>query len=344
MNTNTLFLLIASLLITTMHGSYAQDNTPSPLFASENPVDIELRFSIREVKKITNDSVYTPSVMKFKNDQGQWDSMKIEIRARGNFRRNNCYFPPLRIRMKKKDNEKTVFAGNKSLKLVVPCQTSKQYDDLILKEYLCYQLYEPVTPYHFHTRMINLTLIDQSSKQPKTYIVKAFFIEDDDKVAKRFNGKIEEDIKLHPLRLKDTVSTTHDFFEYMIANTDWSTAGLHNAKVIKLNPTDYVPLPYDFDMAGLVNAPYSTVSETLPISSVRERIYRGFCRPEPIFQYVRADYLKKESEIMNIISTNSMGIAPKELAGIQKYIGEFYSILKNDRSFKDNILSKCRTN
>jgi hypothetical protein len=335
---------IPFLMLFTASAVSAQKTDVTQLFTAENPVAIEIAFSIREVKKQTNDTIFTKSVMKYKREDGSLDSMKIEIRARGNFRRTNCFFPPLRVRMKKKDTEGTLFAGNKSLKLVVPCQTGKAGSDLIIKEYLAYQLYEPVTPYHFTTRLVDLTLIDQSAKQAKSYTMKAFFIEDDDLVAKRFGGKIYEDPKFHPMRLKDTTSVINDFFHFMISNTDWSSMAQHNIKIMQVNNAEFIPLPYDFDMSGVVNAPYAQVNETLGTASVRERLYRGFCRPEPVFQYVRSVYLNNEQAIMKQITDLQSELNPKELPGIQKYIGEFFTILKSDKSFRDNIYGKCRTN
>jgi hypothetical protein len=322
----------------------AQSDDVTPLFKSVDPVSVKLSFSIKEVKKITNDTIYSPTVLHFKNESGGWDSVKIDLRARGEFRRKNCFFPPIRIKMKKKDTDGTLFAGNKSLKLVVPCQTAKTANDLIMKEYLAYKLYEPITPYFFHTRMVDLTLTDNSSKQPKTHQLKAFFIEDDGLVAKRFGAKMLKDVQLHPMRFHDTTSTIHDFFEYMIANTDWSSMAQHNIKVMQLKTKELIPLTYDFDMSGLVNAPYAQVSELLEISSVKERVYRGFCRTDAVFEYVRKEYINHEAQIMNAFNTKELSdLNPKELAGAKKYIEEFFTTLKNDKSYKDNILSKCRT-
>lgn len=339
-NSALLCILLAAMTLNVL----AQSDV-TPLFQNQQPIEIKLAISIKEVKKITNDTIYTPTMMSYKKADGQWDSLKIDLRARGEFRRKNCFFPPIRIKMKKKDAENTLFAGNKSLKLVVPCQTAKTANDLIYKEYLAYKLYEPVTPYYFNTRMVDLTLTDNSGKTPKVYVLKGIFIEDDGLVAKRFEAKMVKDVQLHPLRMKDTVSTQHDFFEYMIANTDWSSMAQHNIKVMQLKNKDLIPLTYDFDMSGLVNAPYSQVSELLEISSVKERVYRGFCRNDALFEYVRQDFLKREAAVMKAFSLPEIAdLNPKELAGSKKYIEEFFGILKNDKSFKENILSKCRTN
>jgi len=337
-----LLSVICCLLSTPL---FSQKSDVSPLFQTTSPIEVQLGFAIKEVKKITDETIYTGTTMSYKNDQGKWESLNVDLRARGNFRRNNCFFPPIRLKLKKKDTDETLFSDNKNLKLVVPCQTNKTADDLILKEYIAYKLYEIVTPYVFNTRMVNLTLIDESGKQPKTYELKGFFIEDDGLVAKRFDAKMVKDVQLHPIRMQDTTSTIHDFFAFMISNTDWSSYAQHNVKVMQLKNKDYIPLAYDFDMSGLVNPPYAQVSETLDISSVQERVYRGFCRSESLFEYVRQKYLDQEAEIMNVFDSKEVAeMNPKELERARKFIGEFFTILKNDKSFNENILSKCRTN
>ena len=105
--------------------SIAQKKDLTRLFSTETPLEIKLRFSVKDVKKITNDTIYTASVLHYK-DGDKWDSLKVSIRARGNYRRANCYFPPLRVKISKEDAKKTVFEGNRSLKLVLPCKSSKE--------------------------------------------------------------------------------------------------------------------------------------------------------------------------------------------------------------------------
>jgi hypothetical protein len=333
------FLYLLALVPT----GFSQDKDVSLLFRNEEPIAIRLEISLKEVQKETNDTTYLPTKMAYKTERGVWDSLKIDLRARGEFRRNNCFFPPIRIKMKKKHTKETLFEGNKNLKLVIPCQNSKNADDLLLKEYLAYQLYEEVSPYVFSTRMVNLTLIDNSGRQPREYQLKGFFIEDDGLVAKRFNAEMVKDIQIHPMRMMDTVSTTHDFFEFMIANTDWSSVAQHNVKVMQLENKDYVPLPYDFDMTGLVNPPYAEVNEMLNISNIQERVYRGFCRSEDLFQAVRQKYIDREAEIMAVFESEVFAaMNPKELLRAKAYIEEFFEILHQDERFNEQILTKCR--
>lgn len=322
-------------------GAAAQKADVPPVFVEQQPLSLALAFSFKEIKKSTADTVYFVTQLRFKNEAEVWDSIPMEIRARGNFRRNNCFFPPLRLKFKKKVVEKTIFTGNKNFKLVLPCQTAKSGNDLIMKEYLAYKLLEPVTPYYFHTRLADVAITDKGGKS-KTYQVRSFLIEDDDLIADRFHGKVIE-TQIHPMHLNDTAAVVNDLFQFMIANTDWSASVQHNTKVIQLGANKKIPLAYDFDMAGLVNAPYATVNETLPISSVQERLYRGFCRNETVVQYVRSEYLKHESEMMKIIDNHQSYFNASDYTGIKKYIGEFFEILKNDRRFSEAIIKGCRT-
>jgi hypothetical protein len=321
-----------------------QRSEVTPLFQNEEPLSIRLAYSFKEIVKNKADSVYLPTMLFYKNNENTWDSIAIRIRGRGDFRRRNCFFTPIRIKIKKGDTKNTLFDGNKNLKLVLPCQPADSYNELVLREYLCYQFYEPATPYTFNTRLLDVTLSNEGKKNDKTYQVKGFFIEDDDKVAKRFHGKVLDGVKLNPYQLNDTSTLRHDFFEFMIANTDWSSSFQHNNKVIKTEPRTYIPIAYDFDMAGFVDAPYSTYSETLGISSVRERVFRGYCRSEDVTRFVRAEYIKAKPDIMGVFDRYESYFNPKEFAGMKKYILEFFDILENEKTFSDKVLKACRTN
>ena len=43
-------------------------------------------------------------------------------------------------------------------------------------------------------------------------------------------------------------------------------------------------IPYDFDLSGLVNAPYARPPAELRMSRVTERRYRGFCTDRDVLR------------------------------------------------------------
>ncbi len=334
--------ILLGLLTIALHLNAQKSDNITALFREEKPLDAKLKVSIKDIKKKTNDSTYLPAVFYTKNETGAWDSIKIEIRSRGMFRLKSCYFPPLRIKSDKKDSKGTVLEGNKSLKLVMPCMNNDDKNAFVLKEYICYKMGEEVMQYYFNTRLVNLEFTEIDGKKTKTSQLVGFLIEDDDLVAKRHHAKVVENLKLHPKALNDTAALRHDFFQLMVANTDWSTTFYHNAKVIYQAPAKYIPLAYDFDISGFVNPPYAIVNEDLGIASVRERLYRGFCRKEPTVQFVRQEFLTAEPKIFATVARYEKDFTPKEYNNMKSFVEDFFAMLKNDSKFKKMIVEGCR--
>ncbi|HRI19808.1 MAG TPA: hypothetical protein PLA68_02590 [Panacibacter sp.] len=317
------------------------------LFDDETPLDIGLHISIKEVAKTKQDSVYLPHQLYYKNAAGVYDSINAALKSRGNFRLEQCYFPPLWIKLEKKAIKGTLFEGNKKLKLVLPCYNQTSGNLLILKEYICYKLYEVISPYAFKTRLVNIDFTEQRGKKDKHYQLKGILIEDLDATAKRLGGKAKENVKLAPVALQDTGALRFAFFQFMISNTDLSTAYQHNTKLIYFEHGGYFSLPYDFDMSGVVDAPYAVVSqvaeEQLNTQSVRERLYRGWCRSAEVTQFVRNEFLSAKEKLLSIPGQLKGELDDKEINEVKDYLADFFEILKSDNSFKQNILNKCRS-
>lgn len=311
------------------------------LFSTEFPLELQMKFSPKKIKYETNDSTYQDSFLLYKNNEGGWDSLDIDLRARGNFRKDNCSYPPIRIKIKKKKSKETPFEGHKSLKLVMPCNNSKNAPSYIAKEYLAYKMYEEVTPYFFPTRLVKISFLDEDDKKGEVSELIAFLIEDDDLVAERFGGEIFEEKKLGPLFLMDSATVRHDLFQFMIGNTDWSSMFYHNQKIMKLSETVFIPLAYDFDMTGLVSPPYAQVSNLVDIEKITDRLYRGFCRDEALMQAIRQEFLARQNNIMDLV-TNQLFLEEKDIKVTKSYLEDFFTTMGNDRQFESQILMKCR--
>ena len=195
---------------------------------------------------------------------------------------------------------------------------------------------EAITPYFFNTRLANVEFIEKGKKE-KNFELAAFFSEDDDLVADHHKGKIGEGLKLHPKMLQDTTAFRYELFQYMVANTDWSTAFQHNTKLLIRN-TKYIPLAYDFDLAGFVNPPYAVVDSSLGIETVTDCLYRGFCRSPEVAQYVRQEFIDKESIILATIDQHSSMFEAKQVKSMKEYLNEFFTTLKDDKHFKVNAI------
>ncbi|MEN2283228.1 hypothetical protein AAGF08_13875 [Algoriphagus sp. SE2] len=313
------------------------------LFSGQDPIEINMKFSIKDLKKESNDSTYVESFLQYKNEEtGEWDSLDIDLRVRGNFRLANCYYPPLRVKIKKKQAKGTVFQGNRNLKLVIPCTKSNGADSDIFKEYLCYKMADEVMDHTFHTRLVKINFLNEDDRKGEVVELVGFFIEDDDEVADRFDGEILDGKKILGTVLEDSAAVRHDFFQLMIGNTDWSTMFQHNMKILKLDSKTVVPLAYDFDMTGLVNPPYSQVSNLVDIEHVTERLYRGYCREESLMQAIRQEYLALEPDIWAIVDENESNLDKGDIKPFRSYLEDFFTTLHEDRLFESQILMSCR--
>jgi len=317
----------------------------SKLFRNQDILPIKLSYSNKDLKKYTNDSTYINSVLSYKTKDGNWKSMDVKLRARGNYRRENCYFPPVKVKISKAAYKGTLFKGHKKLKLVLPCLLQKDNSDNVVKEYIAYKLYELISPYNFKTRLVDVTLSEPKGKKERIHEVKGIFIEDDKKISKRFNGKFVER-SINPMAQDDLCCVQNSFFQFMIGNIDFSIAKQHNAKLLYIDK-DIYPIPYDFDMCGLVNASYATVSQTqnneIHITSVTQRQYRGLKRDIETIETVRQDFLSKKSEMLELIDSFEMYFNnPREFENCKTFIQEFFQIIANDKRYSSEILGALR--
>ena len=319
--------------------SHSQSNT---LFGDDLNLKVQLSFDFKELYKNTNDSTFIKSKMIFSGDGVGEDTITTRVRVRGNFRKKICYFKPMRLEVRKKQAENTIFEGNRKLKLVVPCQNEKNKDELIYKEYMAYKFFEELSDIHLKTQPVSLKIIELKNGKEIEHIMFAFLVEDDDKVADRHEIKKYPKRRMSPLAVKDSSAINFTLFSYMIGNTDWSLAYQHNTEMF-YDGRRMIAIPYDFDHSGLVNAFYAKPNPMLKISSVTERVYRGLCKRNPqTFSNMREFYISKENSIINVLNGFKEFFDDKEFKRLDDYIKSFYDILKSDTEFKNKIQSKCR--
>jgi len=319
---------------------------PLNFFENQDPLMIQLKYSIKEVKRQTNDSTYLASRLWYKDRTATWDSVGIKLRARGHFRREKCYYAPLKLKIKKAEARGTLFEETTKFKLVLPCLLEKYSDDYVLKEYIAYKLYEIIAPYHFKTRLTRIELLEERGKRTSTHQLIGFVIEDIDAVAKRYDAREIERL-IHPLQQDAEASIQNAFFQYLIANTDFSTKLQHNQKIIFSNKK-IIPIPYDFDMSGLVNANYAAVTNVQNLSGsiteVTQRIYKGYERDMELLQQVRAQYLEKKIEMLATLELFKDEFEDRsQYSEAEKFIASYFEILENDKKFKKNIVDRLRT-
>lgn len=265
----------------------------------------------------------------------------VNINARGHMRRKYCHMPPLKINFSADSLSSLHKLGN--LKLVLPCNGYKADEQLLIKEYLIYKMYNLVTDLSFRVRLFSVTLKDIKGNKKETTQY-AFFIEDPDQLAKRNDCVQVEDQKFLTDQTDRQQVTLVSIFQYMIGNTDWSVPVYHNIKLVrpKDNPkaTPYA-VAYDFDYAGLVDADYAVPDANLPIESVTQRVYRGFTRTMEELEPVVQKFKDNKEGIYNIIRSCSL-LQPSVKKKMESFLDEFFYVIERPSEVKKAFIDKAR--
>ena len=305
------------------------------LFGPEEPLELKMYSDFRNLIRRKYKDEWQPAYLHLTTN-GIRIVKKIRIKPRGNSRKDICYLPPIKLDFSKTDIFLESLKDLEKMKLVSYCKKGTSFQDLILKEYLAYRMYNQLTPCSFRVRLIRLTYVEGFS----------FLIEEIDRLATR-NEAVE--IETEGLATNSTNTQYADMvavFNYMICNLDWSIPALHNIKLIKsTDPTQPRPIavPYDFDYSGLVNAPYAIPPEQFGFNSIRQRKYWGFCRTaEELAPTVR---LFREHEAVFLAMIRDFPYLSKTAKiDAVHFLDEFFRIISDDGLVKRYILEDCRTN
>jgi hypothetical protein len=355
--TASLLLATLSFLLTGALPAFAQETQggepkADKLFSSDDTMNVTMTGPWQSIMKDEKNQNPYPAKIEFTDDSGNTISLDITAERRGITRQRVCDFPPIRLRVEKEAAKDTKFRGQKSIKMVTHCKKSKRYEQYYIMEMLIYQMYNLVTDFSFRVRPLNVKYID--SKTGKTDESRfAFLIEDDSDVAKRHGLKKLNVGKVRLSQLDPKVTSEMSLFQYMIGNIDW--AGMsgpspdeccHNVKPIGPEPlqrTDPVyPIPYDFDSAGLINAPYAAPPQGVPITKVTQRLYRGYCKKNSGLEGARTTILAQEAAINALIANESL-LTDSTKKKATKYLAKFFKSMKKPKDFERLIIKKCRS-
>lgn len=313
------------------------------LFAREEPLEFTLIADFKAVNRDRNpESTQTfPATIVITRTDGTPASIALQIRTRGHSRRKpqTCSFAPLRLEFQRDHMTGTALAGPRTLKLGTHCRNDGEFEQYVLREYAAYRIFNLLTPRSFRVRLAKATYVDAASKKnvARRY---AMFIEDEDDVARRMEGRISDAKGILFRRADSETVTLMTLFEYMIGNTDMSMTEQHNIRIVETPASTFYPVPYDFDYAGLVNAVYAAADKRLGITSVRERLYRGPCRTagelDPLLARMRA----VKSDVMALYD----GLADFNNADRREakaYLDEFYRTIDRPRDIKREFIDRC---
>lgn len=322
-----------------------QEAEGRPLFNTVDPLEFTLTAPFSLINKDHNpeSTKRYSGILTVANRDKTPRSIDVKLSARGHFRRmaRNCSWVPLRVEFPKEGTAGTVFEGQTTLKLGTGCEDSKDFEQITLREYLAYPLYHLVTPLSFRARLAKGTYVEEKSQKKLTTRV-ALFIENDSDVARRNEGRSVELPRIEFKDLDPETLTRAMLYEYAIGNTDVSIYALHNVKFVQKPATRPLYLvPYDFDLSGLVHAPYAIPDRKLGLRSVVDRMYRGPCRTTEEFEAVAAGFRERQKPMLALLDSID-GLDRAVRSEMKDYLESFFKQIEKPESIKKNFVNGCK--
>ena len=300
------------------------------LFASDTLIRFTLKTNLRALARSrSGEPRYQAAELSYMDTGSAPIRIPLRVRARGHWRRANCQMPPVLLNFWSDSSKKTLFARLDRGRLVVHCREDATREQYVLQEYQLYRIYNLLTPLSHRARLAHVTYVDSASARPPLTRY-AFILEDDDDMALR-NGMRQDESK--GAKSGDLVARTDALvgvFEYMIGGTDWSVAALHNVQLLRAPNGDIHAVAYDFDWSGAVNASYAKPDYRLPIKTVRERMFRGYCAPREDFNHVFALFNDRKPAIYALYSDHIGRLMnPDVVRRTLEYFDEFYRTINH---------------
>jgi hypothetical protein len=320
-----------------------------PLFESHDIMTARIEAPFKTLMKERPEDEYLDGTFSYIDSAGQEHTLDLKLQTRGRYRRQRktCNFPPIRLNFRKKQVEGTEFTGQDKLKLVTHCQTRrKNFEQLVLREYLAYRILQALTNKSFGARLMQITYVD-TDKEGDSITKYGFLIEDEDDIGKRIGMSAA---KIHGIKVEELdpqQANLISVFEYLIGNTDFSlilgpadTSCCHNAILFSYGGPPYTPIPYDFDFSGIVNAPYAEPNPRFSIRSVKTRLYRGRCMNNELLDSTFAYFLEKEAEIRNLV-TELDGLDKRNRKDVDKFLNGFYKDISDPKAKERKFITRC---
>lgn len=302
---NQIFIAPSFIVVVLLSAvSTALATTPKSIFdvlSYPEVLEIDLSFDLESAIEERREEKDYPAALSFLDEQGNRQEWPLNISLRGKFRRVHCKeMPPLRLDFSKKDLKKAGLAEFDDLKLVNYCmEDDRAAREALVKEFLTYKLFNQLTEVSFRVQMVKINFKDINTGKTKKQL--GFLIEDAAQLRARIGAekinslRVTEKEQFHPYYLKVTA-----LFQYMIGNKDWGLTFAKNVKYIR-KEDKVIPVPYDFDFAGIVGAPYTTARENVEQSMIYGRAYKGFREEMEMLQPVIDEFLAKREALIDTI-------------------------------------------
>ena len=335
------------LALMPLSAAFADHSTP--LFTHDWLIEATIEAPFDDIMMQRSEDFEPQAKFTYVDDNGQEHQLDIKVRSRGHFRAQKeiCDFTPLRLNFKKKQVAGTEFEGQDKLKLVTHCTNiGKHHEQLILREYLTYRFLSALTDNSFRARLLKMTYID-SEGASKTRTKYAFLIEHKNQVAARNHLGFAnvQSLKFNQVEPQQTNLLT--VFSYFIGNTDFSAIRgpkdrhcCHNVMLLTGKTGLFLPIPYDFDFSGMVDAPYAAPNPRFDIRRVTTRVYRGLCSNNELLPATFALFQGHRGEIQSFVDELD-ALSGKTRVELNRYIQSFYETITDEQRVDREFVKVC---
>lgn len=340
------------IAVTLTVGAAASIEAESPpgLFGSSVPLEIRIEAPWSQLTRGLESGRTVKGRLIYESVAGEERMAQVSVTTRGASRLDVCQFPPLTLDMKPGEILASPFSDQSTIHLTTQCRKEKSSRDDLIQEYLSYQAYRLIGMPALGVRIALVEYLDTDDGERSKPVV-ALLVEDLNQAAERLGGAWlqPEAVEIHSL-VPETLAA-FGLFQFMLGNTDWSVregspgeACCHNVGILGQGGADsqLTPVPYDLDCTGLVNPPYAAPAAELPIRTVQQRLYRGFCDSNADLPEAIERFLSKRAELVALVENNALLSAPAKRETLV-YLEGYFKILENPRKLKRRILDDCRS-
>lgn len=314
----------------------------APLFEDDSTLEIKLEGPLS-------------SLIDNKQERNEWPfhlsthvhEFDLKVKARGNSRMRICDFPPLRFNFNTNDTPGTPFEGQDKLKLVTRCSKAANSEADVLEEYAAYRIFGLFSDVAYRTRLVHITYRESDGRLKEKYAQSyGFLLETQEQLATRVAGRLSRIPAVSLKRIDENQAALVYIFQYLIANTDWSFVAAendenccHNVDLYKIGQKQW-PVPYDFDLAGIVNASYAFPDSSLKIKKVRSRLYRGFCTDTKVLRNALHTITSRKEEVLGVISNLPL-LTEKAKAKQLTYLDKFFRKAADEDKIISSFEKRC---
>lgn len=323
---------------------------PTPLFSSDDPIHVTITGPINAMVVAPSASrPARPAVLTLNGSAPETQAIMLSPRGLTRRQKKACNFPPLRVDFTAEPAKTSLFDRQNRLKLVTHCRSADGHQQHVLLEYAAYRMLNEIHPTSLRARLGTFDYVEEKGGRSASKI--GFFIEDPDDAARRNRlSEVRLNARIPANSLEPKAAARAAMFQYMIGNVDWSMrAGpatdicCHNFRLFGATAaarSGFIPVPYDFDASGLVNAPYAHPPESLGLSSVRERRYRGYCIHNSEALAAASEFRAKRAAVYAALAAVPQLEDGRRRAAAE-YLDGFFRDIGTDDEVRRRLLKTC---